>query len=372
MKIGLLIYGSLDTLSGGYLYDRKLVEALRRAGDEVAIISLPWRSYARHLLDNLSPALLRRMQTGGYDLLLQDELNHPSLFGLNRRLKPAGLPPLVAIVHHLRCSELRPAWQNRLYRRVERAYLQTVDGYVFNSRTTRAAVAETLNAPNFSAPSVVAYPAADHLLPEPGAPGLSDEALAARACQPGPLRLLFVGNLIPRKGLHGLLQALDSLPPGLCRLDVVGRPDADPAYAAAIRNQIAARPRLQAAVRLLGRLTDAELRACLADHHVLATPSSYEGFGIVYLEGMAYGLPAIAATAGAAEEIVDDERTGFLIPPNDPAALAARLARLAADRDLLLRLGRAACQRYLAHPTWEQTGLQIRSLLTRLARNPVQ
>ncbi|HET9913419.1 MAG TPA: hypothetical protein VFQ13_16105, partial [Anaerolineales bacterium] len=52
MKIGFVIYGSLDTLSGGYLYDRKLVEYLRAQGDTVEIISLPWRNYAAHLTDN--------------------------------------------------------------------------------------------------------------------------------------------------------------------------------------------------------------------------------------------------------------------------------------------------------------------------------
>ena len=49
MRIGLIIYGSLDTLTGGYLYDRLLVEHLRRQGDHVDIISLPWRTYGRHL-----------------------------------------------------------------------------------------------------------------------------------------------------------------------------------------------------------------------------------------------------------------------------------------------------------------------------------
>ena len=52
MKIGLIIYGSLDTLSGGYLYDRMLVDYLRAQGDTVEIISLPWRNYAAHLTDN--------------------------------------------------------------------------------------------------------------------------------------------------------------------------------------------------------------------------------------------------------------------------------------------------------------------------------
>ena len=56
MRVGLLIYGSLDILTGGFLYDRLLVDYLRREGDEVEVISLPWRTYGRHLSDNLSAA----------------------------------------------------------------------------------------------------------------------------------------------------------------------------------------------------------------------------------------------------------------------------------------------------------------------------
>ena len=84
MRIGLLIYGSLDTLSGGYLYDRKLVEHLRQAGDSVEIVSIPWRSYPAHLADNLSLRLYRRLRDLPVDILLQDELNHPSLALVNR------------------------------------------------------------------------------------------------------------------------------------------------------------------------------------------------------------------------------------------------------------------------------------------------
>ena len=88
MRIGLVIYGSLDTFSGGYLYDRKLVAHLRDAGDEVEIISIPWRNYAAHLTDNFSASLLRRLAGSRFDVLIQDELNHPSLFWLNQRLRP--------------------------------------------------------------------------------------------------------------------------------------------------------------------------------------------------------------------------------------------------------------------------------------------
>ena len=126
MRIGLLIYGSLDTLSGGYLYDRKLVEYLRRAGDSVEIVSLPWRSYPAHLADNLSLHLYRRLRDLSVDILLQDELNHPSLALVNRRLRRLRPRyPLISIVHHLRSSEQHPRRLLPLYRAVERSYLRT-------------------------------------------------------------------------------------------------------------------------------------------------------------------------------------------------------------------------------------------------------
>jgi hypothetical protein len=150
MKIGLIIYGSLDTLSGGYMYDRKLVEYLRAQGDNVEIISLPWRNYAAHLTDNFSFKLPRNL-----DILIQDELNHPSLIGANQGEHPY---PIVSLVHHLRCSELRPPWQNNFYRVIEKEYLQSVDGFIFNSQTTKGVVNKLLVEEK---PSVVAYPPTD-------------------------------------------------------------------------------------------------------------------------------------------------------------------------------------------------------------------
>jgi hypothetical protein len=120
VRIGLIIYGSLDTLTGGYLYDRMLVEHLRRQGDHVDVISLPWRTYGRHLGDNFSLTLHRRLRRATFDALLQDELNHPSLFWLNQRLRRAVRYPIVTIVHLLRCSEPRPAWRSYGWRSMNR------------------------------------------------------------------------------------------------------------------------------------------------------------------------------------------------------------------------------------------------------------
>jgi glycosyltransferase involved in cell wall biosynthesis len=352
MHLGLVIYGSLNTISGGYLYDRRLVKHLREAGDRVEVISLPWRYYARHLADNFSAALTARLRAGRFDVLLQDELNHPSLFLLNRALR--GRYPILSIVHHLRSCELRPAWQNVFYRWIERQYLASVDGFIFNSATTRAAVEALVGDRR---PAVVAYPSGDHL-----APTVTAEHIRARALQPGPLRLLFVGSVIPRKGLHTLLAALKQTEIGDWRLGVVGKLNTEPAYAQAILRQIA-RDGLAAHVTWHGSLADADLAAEFAHSQVLVVPSSYEGFGIVYLEGMGFGLPAIATTAGAAGEIIAQGENGYLVPPGDATALADRIRVLTQDREKLSAMSLAARQRFECQPGWQASGEKIREFL---------
>jgi glycosyltransferase involved in cell wall biosynthesis len=361
VRVGLIIYGSLEIVSGGYLYDRMLVEHLRQQGDEVDIIALPWRDYGRHLSDNLARALRRRLRQAPLDVLLQDELNHPSLFWLNRWLRRQVRYPLVTIVHHLRCSEARPAWQNRLYRWVERCYLVTLDGFIFNSETTSAAVERLIGAQRAT---VVAAPGGDRLQPT-----LTPVQIAARARHPGPLRVLFVGNLIPRKELHTLLTALARLPHEGWQLEVVGSPTVDPAYVQAIRRQIA-HTGLTRQVTLLGTLSDTDLAARLAQNHLLAVPSSYEGFGIVYLEGMGFGLPAVASTAGGASEILTHGHDGFLITPGDTMTLAHYLAELHQHRERLAQLSLAAHERYRTHPTWTTSTARIRQFLQTLVKEP--
>ncbi len=127
MKIGLIVYGRLDTFTGGYIYDQMLVRHLRQHGHTVEIVSLIRKSYALNILDNFSSALFSRLTSTSYDLLLQDGLTHPSLRWINRRLKKIGHLPLVAIVHQELCRQPRNGLLNRLYEAVERPYFNSVD-----------------------------------------------------------------------------------------------------------------------------------------------------------------------------------------------------------------------------------------------------
>jgi len=344
MKIGLIIFGSLDTLSGGYLYDRKLVEYLRSQGDTVEVISQPWRNYAAHLTDNFRFRLPRKL-----NILIQDELNHPSLIFANRGKHPY---PVISLVHHLRCSELRPKWQNAFYRIIEKKYLKSVDGFIFNSKTTQNVV-HKLTGNN--KPNILAYPPTDRF----GDPVLEEEIIDRAAAN--PLRILFLGNVIERKGLHTLLKAVSPQPTAF-RVDVVGSLDSEPEYTRQIQ-KIIEKNNLSSLVLLHGSLDKQPLIEKLKQAHLLVVPSSYEGYGIVYLEGMCFGLPAIGTTAGAAGEIITNGQTGYLIEPNDAASLSKQLKTLAEDRGLLTRLSINARKRYLRQPSWGATAESIRKFL---------
>lgn len=357
MRVALVLYGKLDTISGGFLYDRMLLDYLRRRGEEVEVVSLPWRGYGGGFLDNLSPSHLRRLRSLNCDLLLQDEHAHPSLIQFNRRQRGRRAVPTVAIVHHLRSSEERPVWQQFLYRVVERLYLRSVTGFIFNSQATRKTVERLTGS---GKPSVLALPGGNRF-----ARSLSAAKIAARSGEPGPLRLVFLGNLIPRKGLHILLAALACLPRQGWRLTVVGGLDKDRDYVRRIQRQITQNG-LGGRVTCTGALRDEEVAFCLARSHVLAVPSTYEGFGIVYLEGMAFGLPALATTAGGAREIISPGKDGFLTAPGDAEALAGHIRTLMDDRDLLRAMSLAAQARFAAHPTWEEGGVAIHRFLQSL------
>jgi glycosyltransferase involved in cell wall biosynthesis len=363
MRIGLMIYGSLDRLSGGYIYDRMLVEYLRGHKDDVEVISLPEKSYVHHLWDNLSAQLLHSLEDLDCELLLQDELNHPSLFMLNRRLREKVRYPIISIVHHLRCCEENSPLINPVYRLVERQYLSSLTGFVCNSQATLRSVADLLStdesvySKSQNNPCLVANPGGDRFRPE-----ISKPEIRKKALQEGALQMLFIGNIIPRKGLHVLLKALKGSDAGQFIINVVGDTEMDPSYFESICRQIK-RDNLTDFVRFKGILSDSELAGCMKASHLLVMPSFYEGFGIVYLEGMGFGLPAIGTNCGGTKEIIRHGMNGFLVSPGDHASLAAYLTRLAKDRELLSEMSLAALDHYHSQPTWENSMENIRTFL---------
>ena len=346
MPIALVLYGRLDTLTGGFLYDRYLVEALQRRGHRVEVMGLPWRHYGACLLDNFSHELCDRLCRGPWDLILQDELAHPSLFRLNRRIRRRGGPPIVSIVHQVLCRQPRRRWFNLAYRQVERAYLQTADAFIFNSAATRDQVRQLVGK---ARPHCVARPAGSRL----GA--LSAQGLIAeKGLQSGPLELLFVGHLSPVKGLHPLLTGLARLPRDMWRLTLVGDMTADRPCVRRAR-AIIARHGFQKQVVFRGCLDGDELKAVYVRSHVFAMPFAHESFGIAALEAMSFGLPVIGSSAGGVGEFVRHGENGFLVAPGDHESVRRHIEALHHDRGRLIAMGTAAFKTGCAWPSWQQT-----------------
>jgi glycosyltransferase involved in cell wall biosynthesis len=155
---------------------------------------------------------------------------------------------------------------------------------------------------------------------------------------------------------------LEKMPDKNWRLTVAGSLQIDESYVRTVRRHVALRG-LTERVTFLGSVSGAVLAETLKESHLLVMPSSYEGFGIVYLEGMGFGLPAVASTAGAAREIITPGENGLLITPGDTARLTRHLQELAEDRNKLLTMSLEARRRYLSHPTWQMTAERVSAFL---------
>jgi glycosyltransferase involved in cell wall biosynthesis len=363
MHLGFVIYGSLNTLTGGYIYDRILVEDLKNRGHRVDVISLPKRNYGRHLLDNWSPGFRSDLLTGPYDIILQDELNHPSLFHVNRQLQHQKKIPLVAIVHQVSCRQPRNGLLNRVYQAIEKRYLQSVDALIFNSDTTRKVV-QTLVGDH--RPSIVANPAGDRL-----GHLTSVDRIDSRARENGPLRLIYVGNVIPNKGLLPLIEGLSQLAHDIWHLTAVGSLTMNARYVRKIK-ALVAQKNLSRQIEIIGPRDGTQLASLFRHSHVFVMPYSHEGFGMAYLEAMAFALPVLGSTDGAVKEFVLPGRNGFLFQTDDFESVNASIRNLNHNRQLLRKMSHSAFQTYKDRPKWDDTMDSIHKFLAGLVESARQ
>jgi glycosyltransferase involved in cell wall biosynthesis len=121
-------------------------------------------------------------------------------------------------------------------------------------------------------------------------------------------------------------------------------------------------------VRLKGALNGKDLKHILATGQLFAMPFAHEGFGIACLEALAFGLPVLASTAGAANEFIRDGVNGYLIPPGESRMCARIISDLHRDRKHLLRLSEGALKTALDRPGWSDTLDAIHYFLTHLPK----
>jgi len=339
MRVGLVVYGSLQQQTGGYLYDRMLVHHLRSAGHEVRIFSLPDGTYTEKLTHRITNELQTFVSSAHLQLLLHDELCHPSHTPL-RRTATSEIP-VVSIVHHLRCAEPHPWPQRIVYRAVEKYYLRAVDGFIYNSFSTQASV-EHLQPAARKRPSVVVWP---------GRPEQLQDAVS-QTSRPGErdsIRLLFVGSIIERKGLLPLSRALRQFSTSTFSLHIVGDDTVDPAHSRKVHHELTTTGQ---PTYWHGAVSDKRLQELYSMADAFVMPSFYEGFGIAYLEAMGYGLPVIATIHGGATDFIQDRMNGLLCDPNDPASIM-RALRLLHDPQERRYLAKNANESVRKHPTWK-------------------
>ncbi|MEM6487578.1 MAG: glycosyltransferase family 4 protein [Pseudomonadota bacterium] len=370
----LAVPGDLAAPTGGYEYARRLLGAARATGAALDYLPLPDLG-PRPAAATVAEALARLAAVPADRALLVDGLAYGTL-------PPADLAalnaPVAALVHHPLALEagLDPADAAWLAE-AETAALAVARQVVTTSRTT----ADTLVA-RYAVPRAriaVAHPGTDR--PPTDRPPIdqssadrpstglrpadrtrTDHAVALpRARRDGPVRLLAVGSLVPRKGFDVLLAALARVP-GDWRLTILGSATRDPAHAGALRTRAET---LGGRVAFLGAAERSAVDAAYAEHDVFVLASRYEGYGMAYTEALAAGLPTVGCASGAVAEAT---RGGaILVQPDDPAALATALAPLVVDPAARATAAERARVAARALPTWDDTLAAVMAALAPLA-----
>ncbi|MFZ0118644.1 MAG: glycosyltransferase [Pseudonocardiaceae bacterium] len=185
-----------------------------------------------------------------------------------------------------------------------------------------------------------------------------------RAARNGRHRILSLGRLVERKGVETTIRALAEV--AGAELIIAGGgdaiADAELARLAGVAQACAVRDR----VHLVGQIARDEVPALLRSADVVVSVPWYEPFGMVPLEAMACGVPVVASAVGGHLDTVLDGRTGALVPPRDPAALAQRLRELLADPARLAAIGSAAATRARSRYGWGRIASETELLYRRV------
>jgi hypothetical protein len=200
------------------------------------------------------------------------------------------------------------------------------------------------------------------------------EARQVLGLDPGEFVVLQLGRMVPRKGIDNVIEAVGVLTHEYnirARLLVVGgdAPPGDGQETPELRRLmgIVERLGLQQQVTFTGPKPREALRFYYSAADVFATTPWYEPFGITPLESMACATPVIGAAVGGIKSTVLDGQTGYLVPPSDPQALAARLALLHANPAHARALGEEGWRRVHRLYTWHSVAERIAGIYAAVA-----
>jgi len=168
------------------------------------------------------------------------------------------------------------------------------------------------------------------------------------------LKILFLGQLSPHKGLHHLFGALETLPKEECELTLAGE------WSPGFSDWISARFRVSYTYR--GKVPHVQIPSLCAEHHLLVFPAIQDGFGLVLLEALASGIPVLASYNCGASDVVCDGDNGYLFHPLNPEGLRTGILRALQERERLPDMGFRA-RTTAEGMTWARYRSQVASLL---------
>jgi glycosyltransferase involved in cell wall biosynthesis len=326
--------GDLASPTGGYAYDRRMIEELGRLGWQIDIVNLgDGFPLASETTRAAAQACLLAVPEGR--TIVIDGL---ALGALPEAASQLGARnSLLALVHHpLALESGLSAEDVRKLHASERAALAAVRHVVVTSAATgRHLVAD------------YAVPPERISVVPPG----SDPALLAPGSKDSVVRLLSVGAMVPRKGFDVLIEALATLIELPWRLTIAGDRSRNRQATAQLDADIV-RHALGDRIAVLGEVSPEHLDRLYVEADVFALASRFEGYGMAYAEAVAHGLPVVGTSAGAIPDTVPPG-AAILVAPDNPAAFAQALRRVIEDPNERKRL-RAAARTAAGHlPTWQ-------------------
>jgi glycosyltransferase involved in cell wall biosynthesis len=341
------IPGDLDTPTGGYAYDRRMIAELRELGWRPQILGLGDGFPRPNALTKAAAAAQLTDVPKGRPIVI-DGLAFGVLPEAAQALRETH--PLIALVHHPLALETGVAPQAAIVlRESERAALACTRGVIVTSPATARTLTREFDVP----PERIT-------VAEPG----TDRVAVVPRQQTGPVALLAVGAVVPRKGYDVLIEALAGLIDLPWRLTIAGDCGRDIPTVARLEADIE-RHRLGPRIVIENAVSDERLAALYAAADLFVLASHYEGFGMAYAEAIAHGLPVVGTTGGAVPDTVSAS-AGVLVPPGDAPALAATLRRLvedAAERERLAAGARAAAD---SLPTWRGSAEKFSQAIERV------
>lgn len=298
-----------------------------------------------------SAAAARLARTGGYDVLHAHWPIPHAVLGLAGRA--AGGVPLVCSFYSVELTWVRR--QMPFLRPFLRHVIRTSDAVTAISSSTEAMVRELYDRP------VDRIPFGATVAPTSPTPPAPPDGR--------PFRVLFVGRLVERKGVHHLIDAIVRLRrERQVELHVVGDGPSRDALEVHARDQGVGH-----AVFFHGFVSSEELSRRFADSDVFVLPAvvdakgDVEGLGVVLIEALGHGTPVIASAAGGIVDIVRNGETGLLVPPGDAGALAAAVARVQDEPELARRLVKQGQEHIRREYSWEVVVGRLQALYERLA-----